>query len=356
LAPADGSGAVAWLTSAVQAGFILGTLVYAGLGLSDRFAADRVFAVSGLAGAAFNAAVVLVPDHFEVVVGLRFLTGITLGGIYPVGMKLAASWHERGLGRALGLLVGALVLGTAFPHLLRTIELPWRPVLLTTSGAALIGSALVGWFVPQGPHVTTSPDFSPRQALAAFRRPRLLRASLGYFGHMWELYAFWAFVPAAVAYGLELAPGSRAASSWSFAVIGVGAIGCAVGGWVSMHRGSATVAIVQLGVSGSACLLSPWVLGSGQPALVGGFLLLWGITVVGDSPQFSALGAQAAPRELVGTALTLMNAAGFGLTMVSVGLLAALSDRLEPHWLFIALAPGPLLGLVAMLPLRERDA
>jgi MFS family permease len=281
------------------------------------------------------------------------LTGFFLSGIYPVGMKLAASWFREGLGWAIGLLVGALVLGTAFPHLLRTTALPWRPVILATSGLAVLGGLLVAWLVPEGPHVKRGTRFEVRQALAIFGRPDFRRAALGYFGHMWELYAFWAFMPLAVAHVLGVGLGSPRVAWWSFAIIGAGCLGCAIGGRVAGRRGSAAVATVQLAASGIACLVSPWVLEAGPAAL--GFLLLWGVVVVGDSPQFSALAARTAPPTLMGTGLTLMTAVGFGITIGSISLLGALAEGGELRWLFVWLLPGPVMGVLAMLPLWRRD-
>lgn len=346
-------GAVGWLTSSVQLGFIAGTLLYAVFALADRFEAHRVFFVSSLLAAAANASTLIAPESISWFLAGRFATGMFLAGIYPVGMKLAASWFQRGLGNAIGLLVGALVLGTAFPHLLRTTDLPWRPVLVSTSVLAAIGGVAIRFGVPQGPFVKRQRRFDPRATLAVFRNPSFVRASLGYFGHMWELYALWAFVPWAVAMAW---PGQGAAhqSLWSFIVIAAGAVGCAVGGRISIRTGSARVAIVQLAVSGACCLASPWVLGLGvAPAMI--LLVVWGITVVGDSPQFSTLGARTAPPDQVGTALTLMTMVGFAVTIGSIQLLSGLVEPGEPAWLLALLVPGPILGLIAMAPLWRSD-
>lgn len=347
-------GAVGWLTSAVQLGFLMGTLVYAMRGWPDRYPAHRVFLVSCLLGALANAAVMLRPESFAWFVGARVLTGLCLAGIYPVGMKLAASWYREGLGWAIGLLVGALVLGTALPHLLRTAELPWRPVIAATSGLAVLGGVLVGGLVPEGPHVRRGARFEVRQALAIFERPEFRRAALGYFGHMWELYAFWTFVPLTVTHALGRDGDASAVPWWSFAIIGAGSLGCAIGGRIAMRTGSAKVAIVQLGASGVACLGSPWILDA-PPGVALALLVAWGVVVVGDSPQFSAMAARSAPSTLVGTGLTLMTAVGFGLTIVSISLLGALVERGELRWLFVWLLPGPVLGVIAMRGLWRSD-
>jgi predicted MFS family arabinose efflux permease len=347
-------GTVGWLTSAVQLGFLAGTLVYAMRGWPDRYPAHRVFLVSCLLGALANVAVLLRPESFAWFLAARMLVGFCLAGIYPVGMKLAASWYREGLGWAIGLLVGALVLGTALPHLLRTAELPWRPVILATSGLAVLGGLLVGRLVPEGPHVRRGARFEVREALAIFGRPGFRRAALGYFGHMWELYAFWAFAPLAVAHVLRIGVGEPRVAWWSFAIIGAGLFGCAIGGRIAMRTGSAPVATVQLAASGLACLGSPWLL-QASPAVALPLLVLWGVVVVGDSPQFSALAARAAPPTLVGTGLTLMTAVGFGLTIGSISLLGALAERGELRWLFVWLLPGPVLGVIAMLPLWRQS-
>ena len=347
-------GAVGWLTSAVQLGFLAGTLVYAMRGWPDRYPAHRVFLVSCLLGALANAAVLLGPESFAWFLAARVLTGFCLAGIYPVGMKLAASWYREGLGWAIGLLVGALVLGTALPHLLRTLALPWRPVILSTSGLAVLGGLLVGRLVPEGPYVRRGARFEVREALAIFGRPDFRRAALGYFGHMWELYAFWAFMPLAVAHVLQSDAGAPAVAWWSFAIIAAGLLGCAIGGRIAMRTGSAAVATVQLAASGLACLGSPWLV-QAPPAVALPLLVLWGVVVVGDSPQFSALAARSAPSTLVGTGLTLMTAVGFGLTIGSISLLGTLAERGELRWLFVWLLPGPVLGVLAMLPLLRRD-
>ncbi len=347
-------GAVGWLTSAVQLGFVGGTLCYAAAGWADRFAAHRVFFVSALLAALANAATTLMPESFAWFLGARVLTGFFLAGIYPVGMKLAASWYREGLGWAIGLLVGALVLGTAFPHLLRTTALPWRPVTLLSSAAALLGGVLVLRWVPEGPVTKRGARFEVRQALAIFRRPDFLRAALGYFGHMWELYAFWAFAPLTVTFVLGPQTQPSTIALWSFAIIGAGALGCGVGGWLATRWGSAPVAMVQLTASGLACAASPWIV-TAPPAVALGLLVLWGAVVVGDSPQFSALGARTAPATLVGTALTLMTTVGFGITIGSIALLGALADGGMPRTLMLWLLPGPILGVVAMLPLWRRD-
>jgi MFS family permease len=344
--------ALGYTTSAVQLGFIAGTLAFAFFAVADRHSPRMVFLLCALAAAGANAAVLAAGGSLAALLVLRFATGFFLAGIYPVGMKIASGWFQRDLGNALGFLVGALVAGTAFPHLLRGLgqALPWQHVLLGASGVAALGGALMFALVPDGPHLSKGAQFDPR-ALAAVFRARAFRASaFGYFGHMWELYAFWAFVP-----WLLAARGIGEVALWSFAVIGVGALGCVAGGLVSLRRGSAPVAFAQLGASGLCCLASPLLYFAPAPVFLG-FLLFWGVVVVGDSPQFSALNAQSAPRERVGSALTIVNCIGFGITIFSIELLNAASRVLAPQWLFLLLVPGPLLGLAALRPLLRRAA
>lgn len=336
---AGGEGIV---TTAVQLGFISGTLGFAVLGLSDRFHPSRLFLASAALAAAANLAVVPAAEAFSVVLVLRFVSGFFLAGVYPVGMKIAAGWYRGGLGRALGFLVGALVLGTASPHLLKAVgaEWDWQAVMIGTSAAALAGGLLVA-LVPEGPHLARGGPLRFGGVFTAFFRPSFRASALGYFGHMWELYAFWAFVPVwLVSYGIE----GAAMSATTFAVIGIGALGCAGGGYLAGRFGSGRVALAQLAVSGACCLLSPWLFQAPAGVLLP-FLLLWGLTVAGDSPQFSTLNARNAPPGLVGSALTLVNSVGFAITIGSLTLLEYLQHALPAQWLLLPLLLGPAAGL-----------
>lgn len=341
--------AVGSITSAVQLGFVAGTLCFAVLSLSDRFPPAAVFLCCALAGAACNLAILAMPPGLAPLLALRFATGFFLAGIYPVGMKIAASWYREGLGRAIGYLVGALVLGTAFPHLMPALggDLGWRPVLVAVSAIAAAGGLAIYLLVPAGPHLPGRTRFDIRAIPRIFRSRDLRSAAFGYFGHMWELYAFWAFVPVVlVAYADRAGLEGFNVALWAFAVIAAGAVGCIGGGLIARRTGSASVAFFQLACSGAACLLSP-LLWQVQPGLFLAFLLFWGVTVAGDSPQFSALTAQTAPREYVGTALTMVNCIGFTITAVSLQTLTLLSAAIDLQFLFLALLPGPILGLLA---------
>ena len=343
--------ALGYVTSAVQLGFIAGTLTFAFYAIADVFSPRVVFFACSMLGAITNALIVVLDGELTFLLGLRFATGFFLAGIYPVGMKIAAGWFQRDLGNALGFLVGALVLGTAFPHLLKALgsQLPWELVTLAVSTIAGLGGLLMLVFVPDGPFLGGKTRFDPRAVVSIFRSPRFRASSFGYFGHMWELYAFWAFVPGVLA-AQSGQFGSTVVSAWSFAVIAAGSLGCVIGGLISLRAGSAPVAFAQLALSGLCCVVSPFAFHAPTPLFII-FLLIWGVVVVGDSPQFSALNAGNAPGELIGSALTFANCMGFAVSVVSIQLLNAAAPVVDPAWLFVALAPGPVLGLLALLPL-----
>ena len=353
-------GFQAWLTSAVQAGFVCGTLLSAILSLPDRFDPRRVFAASALAGAAVNAAILLLPLGTQADILARFLTGAALAGVYPVGMKLAAGWANRAdMGLVVGLLVGGLTLGSASPHLLNALGgLHWRTTLGAASVAAVAGSVLIV-FVRLGPRHAATPRFDPAAALYLWRDRGTRLATLGYLGHMWELYAMWAWIGAylsasfAAASGAAASPG--AASLATFAVIAVGAIGCVLAGLAADRVGRVEVTTVAMAVSCSCCLLAGPLFGV-QPALTVVLCLVWGVAVVADSAQFSASVAELARPGLTGTMLTLQTCLGFALTLVSIHLTPILIARTGWGPAFAVLAAGPALGIVAMLRLRRSPA
>jgi predicted MFS family arabinose efflux permease len=346
-------GALGYTTSAVQFGFIAGTLAFAFFAVADRMSPRTVFFVCSLAGAAANLAIPALAEGFWSLAALRFATGFFLAGIYPVGMKIASGWYRRDLGNALGFLVGALVVGTAFPHLIKGLgqAFPWPAVIVATSVVAALGGVAMLVGVPDGPYLAKGTKFDPRALAVIFRSSRFRASAFGYFGHMWELYAFWAFVPVFLAahFAARGEPGLNI-SLWSFAAIAAGFLGCAGGGLVSLRAGSARVAFAQLAASGVCCAVSPLLFHAPTPVFLA-FLVFWGIVVVGDSPQFSALNAQNAPRELVGSALTIANCIGFAITIGSIQLLSSLAVSMSASLLFLALTPGPVLGLIALAPL-----
>lgn len=342
------------LTLTVQAGFILGTLTIATTGLADHFRASRIFATSCLAGALVNAGFVLVADQMPLALTLRFLTGLCLAGIYPLGMKLVIGWTPGHTGAALAWLVGMLTLGTALPHLLRgtTLGMPWEWVLFAASGLALLGGAAI-LALGDGPHLPPSSGrVRLREGLAALGEARFRAVAGGYFGHCWELYAFWTLTPFLVAREVARLGTPEAWIPWlSFSIIALGLLGCVGGGWLSQRLGSLWVARRALALSGLICLAYPLLTGA-PPALLLLLLILWGLSVIADSPQFSALAAATAPRERIGSTLAVMNAVGFALTIPAIALTASLWS-LQGAWVLWWLLPGPVLGLWLLRELAD---
>jgi len=354
----DLSGAAAaWLTIGTQLGFIAGTFLYSILNLSDIFNARRVFFASAALGALFNLGFAWLAEGLATAVVFRILTGLTLAGVYPVGMKIIATWFEGGLGYRLGIMVGALTLGTAAPYLLETVAagLPWHVPVATASGLALAGGTLILVAVEDGPYLRETAEFDASMMFRVFREPKFRLTAFGYFGHMWELYAFWSLV------GVYLAASFESGTNWAevtglvaFFAVAIGAVGCAVGGWISRQFGMRRVAAVSLAVSATFCATSGFAFSLPAPILVV-FVLVWGLFVVSDSPQFSALAAEYAPDDYTGTALTIQNGVGFALTVVSIQLTPAAAAAVSWRWAFLILIPGPLLGLWAMIRLGRLE-
>jgi MFS family permease len=335
----------AWLTMAVQAGFVAGTLITALTNAADAINARRLFALGCLAGAACNAAIAGAPTA-GAIVALRFCTGASLAWVYPPAMKIAAGWFRERRGTALGVVVGAVGAGSAFPHLLAWLGsgLSWRLVA---------GAAIIAFGVADGPHVTASSPFD-RHALRVVLRSRGTRlAMLGYFGHMWELYALWTWIAAFAAASLGAA--AATGSAVAFVTISAGAIGCVVGGLWADRWGKAEVAGAAMLASAACALASPAFYGAPLAVLLV-LTAIWGFTVVADSAQFSALVTEHTPRTHVGTALTLQTSAGFLLTMISMRLVPPLVVLGGWKWAFLFLVPGPLLGAWAMKRLMAYDS
>ena len=338
------------LTAAVQLGFISGTLIYALFMLADRFSPSRVFMWSAVLGAICNAHPVLEQQSFAGLLGFRFLTGFFLAGIYPVGMKIAADYFDQKLGKSLGYLVGALVLGTALPHLLRAWgpDFPWQYVILGTSGLCVSGGLVVGLLIPDGPFRKPSRQLDFSAIAKVFRDKKFKAAALGYFGHMWELYAFWAFVPWILTHlSGSQAQGNLNISFWSFLIIGLGGLACVFGGHLSLRFGPRPIAGAALLSSALCGLISPLVFGSASPIVLLLFLVFWGMVVIPDSPLFSTLVARNSAAAYRGSALTIVNCIGFAITILSLELLTLLSEILQPQLLFLPLTIGPILGLIA---------
>ncbi|MFN8289469.1 MAG: MFS transporter [Chitinophagaceae bacterium] len=348
--------ALSLVTTAVMLGFICGSLVFAFFTLADRYSPVKLFLLSAILGSLSNISVVWLVRDGASLFAIRFVTGFFLAGIYPVGMKIAADWYKEGLGKALGYLVGALVLGTAFPHLLRNRDfaLPWKAVLYCTSAFATAGGLLMYW-LGDGPHRKQAGRFQWNAIPEIFRSKKWRQAAFGYFGHMWELYTFWGFVPLLL--GLYAAKHKVLLNIplFSFLIIASGSLSCVLGGYLSRRAGNDKVAFAALLVSGVCCLVSPLVY-TLPPVIFLAVLFCWGCTVVPDSPQFSSLVAQYAPEQLRGTALTIYNSIGFAIATVSL----QVTDRVfhSAGWLgrentMLLLGAGALFGLPSLLRLIQ---
>ncbi|WP_121061424.1 MFS transporter [Chachezhania antarctica] len=349
--------AAAWLTNAVQLGFVAGALTASAINLPDLVRAERLVAVSSFAAALANLVLLLNPGA-DGAIAARFLTGLCLAGVYPTAMKLMASWFVTGRGLALGFLVAALTLGSSVPHLFRalTAGYDWQAVVIGSSAAAGLSGVLFAVAVREGPHGFGTARFDPRQALAVLRSRPVFLANLGYFGHMWELYGMWAwilaFATAAQAGVVPFPFGS--ASMLSFAVVASGVIGCLAGGWLSDRIGRCWTTAGFMAVSGS-CAVAIGFAFDGPAWLLGTVALVWGISVIGDSAQFSTAVTELADRGFVGTALALQTGIGFALTAVAIWALPRFAALLGGwQWAFLLLVPGPVVGVAAMLALRRR--
>jgi len=340
------------LTSMVQFGFISGTLIFAFFAISDIFSPSKVFFVCGIVASLFNLGICLPLTNVHLLLAFRFLTGFMLAGIYPVGMKIASDYYKDGLGKSLGFLVGALVLGTAFPHLLKTItgKFPWEYVIYSTSTLSALGAVCILLFVPNGPFRIGGQAFDFRSCLTGFKNASFRSAAFGYFGHMWELYTFWAFLPSMLlVYNSTHPAATLNVSLFSFLVIASGGISCMVGGLLSQKFGAKKIAAVALALSGLCCLLSPIFLFAGSVYLFLTFLFCWGLFGTADSPLFSSLVAKYAPETLRGTSLTLVNCIGFAITIISIQVINLLAKEMNSHYIYMILAIGPVLGLWTLL-------
>jgi MFS family permease len=348
-----------WLTMAVQGGFVIGTLITALLNLPDVVNARHLFTIGCVIAALANALLAMAAGPLQLIV-LRVLTGAALAWVYPPGMKIAAGWFDRGRGAALGVLIGALTVGSAFPHLLAAVSatVPWRVLMLAASTLAITGGGIVAAFAADGPYVASSARFDPRAVARVFAERGTRLATLGYLGHMWELYAVWTWMAAFAAASVGAAgatPASALGSAVAFVTIASGAIGSAAAGVVADRIGKARVAALAMIASGVCCCAAGFVFRLPAPLLFV-FAAIWGVAVVADSAQLSALVAQYSPRDHVGTALTLQTSVGFLLTMVSIRLLPMVADAVGWRWVFLALAPGPFIGAYALRGLIDAPA
>jgi MFS family permease len=352
-------GQTAWLTMAVQGGFVAGTLVSAALNLADILRARRLFAVGCVLGAVATASITRAGGAIEAIL-LRAATGAALAAVYPTGLKIAAGWFRDRRGTALAVLVAALTVGQAFPHLLASLAGPgdWRALMLVTAALAVAGGAVVLLFVRDGPYAIPAETFDPHAAARVYREPRTRYAVFGYLGHQWELYAMWTWIGTFAAASLA-ARGQvdvgRAASAAAFVGVGAGAAGCLAAGLAADRIGKARVASIALRVSGGCAALAALAYGS-HPALLYLFVAVWGAAVVADSAQFSTLVADNSRPEYVGTALTVETCSGYLLTMLTIRLVPSLASLVGWRWVFLALVPGPLFGIWAMRRLRRLAA
>ena len=340
------------LTSVLQFGFISGTLFIALSGIADRHSPSRIFLLSAIAGAIANSLFPFSDGHLGLALLLRFIVGVTLAGIYPIAMKLVVNWAPGRTGNVLGWMVGMLALGSGAPHLIRGADLTshWQGVLYVTSILAVIGGILV-FRLGDGVKNVQAQKIRGLDVISAFKIPAFRATAFGYFGHMWELYAFFSLIP--VMLGLSTLIAGDQIYIVSFGVFFASAVGCVVGGLLTRRWGSGRVAIVALAASGLICAITPWLYSISEFSLVI-LLMLWGLFIAADSPQFSSLAARVCPPERVGGALALMNCIGFGLTIFAIEIVSKLWETWQMTVAWVLL-PGPLIGLYAMRHMWRND-
>jgi MFS family permease len=344
-------GFLANLTSAVQFGFIAGTFIFALLTIADRFSPSVVFFSCSIIAALFNLAITTPGISSAVLLLFRFFTGFFLAGIYPVGMKIASDYFQKGLGKSLGFLVGALVAGTAFPHLLKSLstQLPWKYVIITISALSVAGGLTMLLFVKDGPFRKPGQQLKFNAFIKGFSNKNFSAAAVGYFGHMWELYTFWAFVPVILSTHKNYYHTEMNVPLFSFLIIGCGAFACVASGLLSQQYGAKKIATIALSLSCLCCLSSPLFLLHSSSAVLISFMFFWGLVVIADSPLFSTLVAQNVAEESRGTSLTMVNCIGFSITIISIQVLKLLLDIIPAQYLYLILAAGPVAGLIALI-------
>ena len=347
----------AWLTNAVQLGFVAGALAASLVNLPDIMPLPRLMTIAALLAAVANAALLLDPTP-AMAIAARFITGVALAGVYPPALKLMATWFIRGRGLAMGLLISGLTLGSSLPHLLRALTsgLDWRAVVIATTLATLASALVFALTTREGPHGMGRATFDPRQMLAVLRDRPLMLANIGYFGHMWELYGMWAwflaFASAAQAGGVSPFP-FGSASMLAFVVVAVGVVGCIAGGLLSDRIGRCRTTIWMMLISGTCAALIGLAY-DGPAWVLAALALVWGITVIGDSAQFSTAVTELAQPQFTGTALALQLGVGFALTVVAIRALPLFANWMGGwQWAFVMLVPGPIVGAWAMALLRR---
>ncbi len=343
-----------WLTLSVQLGFVAGTLLSALFNLPDILSPRHLFALTAIAGAIVNGAFGLWAHEIAYAIALRFLTGMFLAGVYPPAMKILATWFRRGRGLALGVLVGALTLGKATPYLVNGIgSANWRYNVLFVSVLAVGAALIVVLFISDGPLALPAARFDWTQLGKVFRNRGMRLANFGYFGHMWELYAMWTWIPFMIRASLSLRKSDpKLAEVASFVVIGCGAAGCVIAGLIADRIGRTIVTSGAMAISGSCCLLIGFAFGA-HPIFLLAIAAIWGASVVADSAQFSACVTELGDPRYLGTALTIQTCFGFLLTTISIELVSRIERVAGWRYAFVILAPGPLFGVVSMLRLRR---